>query len=126
MKTQITLTRRWPDAVEQEMTALGAVTLNQTDEPMDFERLRTALETSDVVCPTVTDPMPAELFEGDIKTRLLANFGVGYNHIDVAAARSAGIRITNTPGVLTHATAEIALSPSCVRRAVASNSARAI
>ncbi len=110
MKTQITLTRRWPDAVEQEMTALGAVTLNQTDEPMDFERLRTALETSDVVCPTVTDPMPAELFEGVIKTRLLANFGVGYNHIDVAAARSAGIRITNTPGVLTHATAEIALA----------------
>ncbi len=108
---KIVLTRRWPAAVEHEMAKLGDVTLNTDDVPLSPEQLMQALAEADVVCPTVTDRMPAEVFAGaTMRTRLLANFGVGFNHIDLAGARARGIAVTNTPGVLTEATAEIALT----------------
>lgn len=107
----IILTRRWPGRVEQELTALGNVTLNDADEPMSRQALADALTQADVLCPTVTDRLDADLLlGGGVRTRLLANFGVGYNHIDIEAAQKAGIRVSNTPGVLTDATAEIALT----------------
>jgi lactate dehydrogenase-like 2-hydroxyacid dehydrogenase len=72
--------------------------------------LRAALEQADVVLPTVSDQLPAELFGGPLRTRFLGNFGVGYNHIDVEAAAKAGIVVTNTPGVLTNTTADTAMT----------------
>ncbi len=109
-KPKIVLTRRWPEVVEARMAELGEVVLNASDEPFSESDLEAALATADIVCPTVTDALPAGLFEGEIRTRLLANFGVGFNHIDIAAASEAGVQVSNTPGVLTEATAEIALT----------------
>ena len=107
----IKLTRRWPQEVEQALSEIGHLHINEADEPMSREELARALAENDVVCPTVTDRVDAELLQsGDVRTKLLANFGVGFNHIDIEAAREAGIKVSNTPGVLTDATAEIALT----------------
>lgn len=108
---QIVVTRRWPEPVERELCErFAAVRLNRTDTPMTADELRAALHEADVVLPTVSDHLPAELFTGPLRTRFLGNFGVGYNHIDVAAAAAAGITVTNTPDVLTDATADTAIT----------------
>jgi lactate dehydrogenase-like 2-hydroxyacid dehydrogenase len=107
----IVVTRRWPASVEQELTQrFSQVRLNAEDVPLGRDGLRAALEQADVVLPTVSDQLPAELFEGQLRTRFLGNFGVGYNHIDVEAAAKAGIVVTNTPGVLTNTTADTAMT----------------
>jgi lactate dehydrogenase-like 2-hydroxyacid dehydrogenase len=106
----IVVTRRWPAPVEQELCRrYGRVRLNTDDTPFGADGLRTALAEADVVLPTVSDQLPAALFTGPLRTRFLGNFGVGYNHIDVDAAARAGIVVTNTPGVLTDATADLAM-----------------
>jgi lactate dehydrogenase-like 2-hydroxyacid dehydrogenase len=110
-RAKIVLTRRWPEQVELRMAQLGDVVINTEDTPMSADELAAALSEADIVCPTVTDAMPAELFDAvEVRTRLLANFGVGFNHIDLAAAAAKGIQVTNTPDVLTDATAELALT----------------
>jgi lactate dehydrogenase-like 2-hydroxyacid dehydrogenase len=107
----IVVTRRWPDPVEQELARrFPHVRLNPDDVPLGRDGLRAALEQADVVLPTVSDRLPADLFEGELRTRFLGNFGVGYNHIDVEAAAKAGIVVTNTPGVLTDTTADTAMT----------------
>ncbi|GLZ50126.1 D-glycerate dehydrogenase [Actinomycetospora sp. NBRC 106375] len=108
---RVVVTRRWPEEVQAELRArFPAVELNSDDTPYGTERLRAALREADVVLPTVSDRLPAELFEGDLRTRFVGNFGVGYNHIDVDAAGRAGVVVTNTPGVLTDATADTAMT----------------
>ena len=87
-----------------------AVACRDTTAPMDLAECRAALRDHDVLLPTLGDALGAEAFEGPIRARGLANFGVGYNHIDVAAARAAGLAVTNTPGAVTDATADIALT----------------
>ncbi len=77
---------------------------------MDTPSLVAALAKYDAVLPTLGDMMPAAAFDGDLRCRLLANFGVGYNHIDVAAAKAAGVAVSNTPGAVTDATADIAMT----------------
>jgi lactate dehydrogenase-like 2-hydroxyacid dehydrogenase len=79
--------------------------------PLKKGEMRGALVLYDVIIPTLGDIFDAEVFAGmgDARCRLLANFGVGYNHIDAEAARAAGIAVTNTPGAVTDATADIAL-----------------
>lgn len=107
----IVVTRRWPAAVEEELQRrFGRVRLNTDDTPLGADGLRTALSEADVVLPTVSDTLPAELFEGELRTRFLGNFGVGYNNIDVEAAAKAGVVVTNTPGVLTDTTADTAMT----------------
>jgi lactate dehydrogenase-like 2-hydroxyacid dehydrogenase len=107
----IVVTRRWPDSVEQELVRrFPDVQLNGDDVPLGRDGLRAALECADVVLPTVSDRLPAELFDGELRTRFLGNFGVGYDHIDIAAAAKAGIVVTNTPGVLTDTTADTAMT----------------
>ncbi|KAA1182485.1 D-glycerate dehydrogenase [Rhizobium tropici] len=109
-KPRILVTRRWPAAVEAVLSERFDVTLNEDDVALDLAQLREALLTYDAVLPTVSDKLPADLFEGQaIRTRILGNFGVGFNHIDVAAAKEKGIVVTNTPGVLTDCTADIAM-----------------
>jgi lactate dehydrogenase-like 2-hydroxyacid dehydrogenase len=111
MLQTILLTRRWPESVETQLSELGNVILNNDDEPFSEAQLVDALSCADIVCPTVTDRLTADVFAAaQVQTRLLANFGVGFNHIDMDAAAKAGIAVTNTPGVLTDATAEIALT----------------
>jgi len=107
----IVVTRHWPAPVEQELTRrFRDVQLNRDDVPLGPEGLRAALEQADVVLPTVSDRLGAELFAGQVRTTFLGNFGVGYDHIDVKAAAKAGIVVTNTPGVLTDTTADTAMT----------------
>jgi glyoxylate reductase len=110
-KPVVVLTRRWPEAVEAQMAAIFDLRINPSDQPMSRDQLAQALLDADVICPTVTDKVDAQLLSAaNVRTRLLANFGVGFNHIDIAAAKAQGISVTNTPGVLTDATAEIAMT----------------
>ncbi|MDC1322821.1 D-glycerate dehydrogenase, partial [Pseudomonadales bacterium] len=110
-KPVVVLTRRWPEAIEAKMAELFDLRINASDQPMSREQLAQALLDADVVCPTVTDKIDAQLLSApNVRTRLLANFGVGFNHIDVSAAKTQGMVVTNTPGVLTDATAEIAMT----------------
>ncbi|MBV7522169.1 D-glycerate dehydrogenase [Ensifer sp. ENS12] len=119
VKPKVIVTRRWPTEVEDRLTAEFDARLNETDQPLDRRELRAALEEADAVLPTVTDKISADILEGGIRAKILGNFGVGFNHIDVAAATRAGLVVTNTPGVLTDATADLAMTLllMCARRA---------
>jgi len=108
-RPRILVTRRWPAAAEAALAERFDVTLNETDVPMTADQLRQALADYDAVLPTVSDKLPAAVFEGSPRAKILGNFGVGYNHIDVSAAKAKGIAVTNTPGVLTDCTADIAM-----------------
>lgn len=107
----ILVTRRWPQSVEDELQRrYPQARLNADDVPLGPDELRAALQEAEVVLPTVSDRLPADLFGGELRTRFLGNFGVGYNNIDVEAAAKAGIVVTNTPGVLTDTTADTAMT----------------
>jgi lactate dehydrogenase-like 2-hydroxyacid dehydrogenase len=107
---RVLLTRRWPPAVEQALAARFDVVLNETDKPLSQAELAAAMGAFDVLCPTVSDRIDADVIGGGERVRLIANYGVGFDHIDLAAAKAKGIAVTNTPGVLTDATADIALT----------------
>jgi lactate dehydrogenase-like 2-hydroxyacid dehydrogenase len=110
MKPRILLTRRWPAAVEQYLAERFDVALNANDVPLTQEQLAAALRDCDALCPTVTDRITeAVLATAGRRARFIGNFGVGFNHIDVEAAKRLGIRVTNTPDVLTGTTADLAL-----------------
>ncbi|MBC2834841.1 2-hydroxyacid dehydrogenase [Paragemmobacter straminiformis] len=109
---RLLITRPMPDKVLAAAKARFDVTLRDSAAVLDAAELRAALRDYDVVLPTLGDRFQADVF-ADVpapRARLLANFGVGYNHIDVAAAKAAGVAVTNTPGAVTDATADIALS----------------
>jgi lactate dehydrogenase-like 2-hydroxyacid dehydrogenase len=110
-KPKILLTRRWPEAVETRLAASYDVTLNETDVPMDAAALAQAMCEHDALCPTVTDRVTRDviLTEGR-RARIIGNYGAGFEHIDLDAARAGGIAVTNTPDVLTDATADIAMT----------------
>lgn len=111
MKPRIIVTRRWPAAVEKVLSERFETTFNTSDVPLTQDQLRNAFAEYDAILPTVSDSLPAAAFpEGTARTRLLGNFGVGFSHIDTEAARRLGIAVTNTPGVLTDCTADIAMT----------------
>ncbi|RVA05210.1 D-glycerate dehydrogenase [Mesorhizobium sp. M7A.F.Ca.US.001.02.1.1] len=118
-KPKVIVTRRWPHEVEQRLGDHFDVTLNEADRPYEQQELRQALLLADAVLPTVTDRLGADLFAGGVRARILGNFGVGFNHIDIAAASAAGLIVTNRPAVLTDATADLAMTLllMCARRA---------
>ncbi len=104
------VTRRLPHAVEQVLAERFEVRQDAGDRPLDAEGLRRAFREADAVLPTVTDRIAAECFaQPGRRARIVANFGVGVNHIDLAAARAAGVPVTNTPDVLTDDTADLAI-----------------
>ncbi|KPQ16541.1 MAG: putative dehydrogenase [Rhodobacteraceae bacterium HLUCCO18] len=109
---KLLISRRLPESVMAEAEARFDVTCRSVTTPMDHEECVAALGDHDIVLPTLGDAFRAEAFAAVPKPRcgLLANFGVGYNHIDVAASRAAGIAVTNTPGAVTDATADIAMT----------------
>ena len=109
-KPRVLLTRRWPGKVERQVAERFDVTLNESDEPLSQAELARAMGEFDVICPVVPDKLPADVIAAGDRTRLIANYGVGFEHIDLAAAKARGIAVTNTPGVLTDATADLALT----------------
>lgn len=110
MKPKILISRRWPQAVEERLSARYDVTLNEADTPLTLDQLRAAMTEYDALCPTVSDKVPAEVLSAPgARVRIVANYGAGYEHIDLDAVRAAGLVVTNTPDVLTDATAELAL-----------------
>lgn len=110
-KPRILLTRRWPEAVEARLAASYDVTRNESDASMDAAALTQAMCEHDALCPTVTDKITREvlLAEGR-RARMIGNYGAGFEHIDLDAARAGGVAVTNTPDVLTDATADIAMT----------------
>lgn len=110
-RPRVRVTRRLPESVERALAAEFDVELNATDAPSTTESLQSALREADAVLGTVTDRFTSECFakEKPLKARMIANFGVGTNHIDLDAARSARVVVTNTPGVLTDDTADLAI-----------------
>jgi lactate dehydrogenase-like 2-hydroxyacid dehydrogenase len=109
-RPSILLTRRWTDEVERYLAERFDVTLNSDDRPMSADALRAAMRDHDAVCPTVTDRIDESvLATPGRRVQLIGNFGVGFNHIDVEAAKRLGIRVSNTPDVLTETTADLAI-----------------
>jgi gluconate 2-dehydrogenase len=112
LKQKLLITRRLPDRVLEAARERFDVTLRDRTEVLSPEELRAALRDYDAVLPTLGDRFQPDVF-ADVsapRARILANFGVGYNHIDAEAAKAAGIAVSNTPGAVTDATADIALS----------------
>ena len=108
---RVAVTRELPDPVMERMAALFDARLNRVDARMTQDELRAAVADCDVLVPTVTDAIDAELIAAaGPRLRLIANFGAGVNHIDLKAARARDIIVTNTPGVLTEDTADMTMA----------------
>ncbi len=110
-KPRLIVTRRWPQEVEERLQALFDVQLNPTDTPLTVVELQEALKSADGLLPTVSDRITAEVLSAEpLRARILGNFGVGFNHIDIDAAKARGLVVTNTPEVLTDCTADLAMT----------------
>ena len=110
-KPLVIVTRKLPELVETRMGELFDARLNIDDRPMGHADLVEAVKTADVLVPTVTDQIDAALLsQSGEKLRLIANFGNGVDHIDLATALQRGITVTNTPGVLTEDTADMTMA----------------
>jgi glyoxylate reductase len=118
-RLSVVVTRRLPEVVETRMKELFDVTLRDPDTRMTREELGAAMRAADVLVPCVTDPIDAALLaQAGARLKLIANYGAGVDHIDVASARQRGILVSNTPGVLTEDTADmtVALMLAVMRR----------
>ena len=110
-KIKVLVTRKWPAEVEAVLKEKYDVTLNESDKPMTKEEMQKALQEYDCFCPTVTDNVNSEVLSVENKrAKIVASFGVGFNHIDLDAAKKEGLVVTNTPEVLTDCTADLAMS----------------
>lgn len=110
MKPKVLITRRWPKAVERRLADRYEVTLNATDTPMTLDALQAAMRKHDALCPTVSDVISSQVLGvTGARVAIIGNYGAGYEHIDLEAAKAAGLVVTNTPDVLTDATAELAI-----------------
>ena len=110
-RPRVILTRKLLPEVEARMTELFDVVLNPDDSPLTREQIVAAMRDCDVLVPTVTDSIDAEMIAqaGD-RLGLIASFGAGTEHVDIAAARARKIMVTNTPGVFTDDTADLTLA----------------
>ncbi len=107
----VVVTRRLPDLVEREIAHDFDARLNREDRPLGPDGLKDALRSADALLCTVTDKLTADVLATEPRrARLLANFGVGFNNIDVEAAKTRGVAVSNTPDVLTDATADLAIT----------------
>ena len=110
-RLNVVVTRRLPESVETRMKELFDVSLREVDTPMRREELVVALQEADVLVPTVTDQIDASLLaQSGENLRLIANYGAGVDHIDVATARQRGILVANTPGTVTDDTADMTIA----------------
>ncbi len=111
-KPRILLTRRWPKEAEEKLFEAFDVTADSKDRPISRETLIDALRSHDGLACTVSDQIDADLIRksAPCQCKIIANYGVGTNHIDITVAHESGMVVTNTPDVLTDATADLALT----------------
>jgi glyoxylate reductase len=110
-KLSVVVTRRLPEAVETRMSELFNVKLREDDTPMSKSELAEAMREADVLVPTLSDQIDAGLLgQAGERLKLIANYGAGVDHIDVATARQRGILVSNTPDVLTDDTADMTMA----------------
>ncbi|MEZ5732088.1 MAG: D-glycerate dehydrogenase [Paracoccaceae bacterium] len=110
-RLSVVVTRRLPEVVETRMKELFDVTLRDPDTKMSRDELSAAVQTADVIVPCVTDQIDANLLaRAGTRLKLIANYGAGFDHIDVASARQRGILVSNTPGVVTDDTADMTMA----------------
>ena len=111
MKPKVILTRKLPDSVETRMRELFDAELSADDVQLSSDELVQLMQQADVLVPTVTDKIDAEMLDqAGPQLKLIASFGTGVDHIDLDAAKAKGITVTNTPGVLTEDTADVAMA----------------
>ncbi len=110
-KPVVVVTRKLPEAVETRMMELFDARLNEDDRPMSAAELTAAVGEAEILVPTVTDRIDSRIVSaaGD-QLKLIASYGAGVDHIDLASARERGIVVTNTPGVLTEDTADMTMA----------------
>jgi len=110
-KPVVVVTRKLPEPIETRMMELFDTRLNRDDRPLSQDELAEAVKTADVLVPTVTDRIDADVIAAaGSRLKLIASFGTGVDHIDLAAARARNIIVTNTPGVLTEDTADMTMA----------------
>ncbi|MBJ6372481.1 2-hydroxyacid dehydrogenase [Sedimentitalea arenosa] len=110
-RLSVVVTRRLPDEVETRLSELFDVKLRDSDTPMTRSELAAAMRDADILVPTLTDEIDARLLgQAGERLKLIANYGAGVDHIDVATARQRGILVSNTPGVLTDDTADMTMA----------------
>ncbi|HXM70837.1 MAG TPA: D-glycerate dehydrogenase, partial [Thermoanaerobaculia bacterium] len=110
-KPLVIVTRKLPDVIETRMMELFETRLNRDDKPWTQGELAEAAKVGDVLVPTVTDRIDKSvLAHAGPRLKLIASFGTGVDHIDLATARQRGIAVTNTPGVLTEDTADMTMA----------------
>ena len=107
MKPKILVTRKLPQSVESRIAATFDVQFNPYDTPLNPSALKAAMQSFDGLVPTVSDQLSADIIDAPgRRVRIIANVGVGFNNIDIETARRNKIMVSNTPGVLTDATAD--------------------
>jgi len=107
----VVVTRRLPEPVHEALTGTFDARLNPDDRPLSTAELQAALRDADALLTTVTDKVTADVLSVEPRrARLVANFGVGFNNIDIEAAKARGVSVSNTPDVLTDATADLAMT----------------
>lgn len=110
-RLKVGVTRKLPDAVEGRLTALFDTTLNQADAALSAARLAALAQSSDVLAPTIGDHLDKAFFSAaGPRLKLIANFGAGVDHIDIAEANRRGVTVTNTPSVLAEDAADMAMA----------------
>jgi len=111
-RPRIIVTRKLPEPVEARLKSLFTVALNPSDKPFSKAKLTTAMAKADGLLCTFGDKIDEDILaaNGARKAKIVANFGVGTNHIDLEAAEDIGVVVTNTPGVLNDATADLAMA----------------
>jgi glyoxylate reductase len=111
-KPSIFVTRRWPDAAEEALKQYFNPTFNVDDAPLSSAQIADGFASHDALAPTVSDQITADIIAAGSagSGRLISNYGVGVNHIDLSAAKSIGMAVSNTPGVLTDSTADLTLT----------------
>ena len=112
MTKKIYISRPLPQEVLNTAAHLGEITVRENTSAMSESEMIYSLANYDIVLPTLGDIYSAEIFKScsKITVKLLANFGVGFNHIDVKAANDHGVKVSNTPGAVTDAKADIAMA----------------
>ena len=110
-KLSVVVTRRLPQAVESRLEELFDARLNKTDTPFTHAQLVEALQTADVLVPTLSDNLDAEtLTKAGDRLKLISNYGSGFDHIDIEAAKTHDIMVTNTPGLLSEDSADMTMA----------------
>jgi glyoxylate reductase len=108
--TRILITGRLPEDITASLAEKYVVEANMEDRPFDRQKLLQSILDKDGLISMITDSVDEELLDAASSLKIISHFGVGYNNIDVKAATSRGILVSNTPGVLTDATAELAFA----------------